>query len=170
MLGACIPNRRQTFQQKSFELDPSNDVAPRSLTNKDCHAPCDHVLSASALSALKKCSVADLSAKRQRSVAKLSTKRIFSFAKWAFLVANGRMAADFSSPAHGTEDICSPSFWRVLSFSVQFVFTSAETLKRNEPLVVLVRKTHSNQQDGFSCTISCLHEPVLAYLIRREKR
>ena len=42
--------------------------------------------------------VAILSAKRQLSVAKLSAKRIFSLAKWDFLVANGRMAADFSSP------------------------------------------------------------------------
>ena len=42
--------------------------------------------------------VANLSAKRQLSVAKLSAKRIFSLAKWDFLVANGRMAADFSSP------------------------------------------------------------------------
>ena len=42
--------------------------------------------------------VANLSAKRQLSVAKLSAKRIFSLAKRAFLVANGRMAADFSSP------------------------------------------------------------------------
>ena len=63
----------------------------------------DHVrsasaLSASALSALKKSLVANLSAKRQLSVAKLSAKRIFSLAKRDFLVANGRMAADFSSP------------------------------------------------------------------------
>ena len=42
--------------------------------------------------------VANLSAKRQLSVAKLSAKRIFSLAKQDFLVANGRMAADFSSP------------------------------------------------------------------------
>ena len=42
--------------------------------------------------------VANLSAKRQLSVAKLSAKRIFSLAKRDFLVANGRMAADFSSP------------------------------------------------------------------------
>ena len=59
----------------------------------------DHVRSASALSALKKSLVANLSAKRQLSVAKLSAKRIFSLAKRDFLVANGRMAADFSSPA-----------------------------------------------------------------------
>ena len=58
----------------------------------------DHVRSASALSALKKSLVANLSAKRQLSVAKLSAKRIFSLAKRDFLVANGRMAADFSSP------------------------------------------------------------------------
>ena len=42
--------------------------------------------------------VANLSAKRQLSVAKLSTKTIFSPAKRDFLVTNGRMAADFSSP------------------------------------------------------------------------
>ena len=42
--------------------------------------------------------VDNLSGKRQLSVAKLSTKRIFSLAKRDFLVANGRMAADFSSP------------------------------------------------------------------------
>ena len=42
--------------------------------------------------------VANVSAKRQLSVAKLSTKRIYSPAKRDFLVANGRMAADFSSP------------------------------------------------------------------------
>ena len=60
----------------------------------------DHVRSASALSALKKSLVANLSAKRQLSVAKLSAKRIFSLAKRDFLVANGRMAADFSSPAN----------------------------------------------------------------------
>ena len=54
---------------------------------------------ASALSALKKCLVANLSAKRQLSLAKLSAKRNVSLAKRDFLVANGRMAADFSSPA-----------------------------------------------------------------------
>ena len=53
----------------------------------------------SALSALKKCLVANLSAKRQLSVAKLSAKRNVSLAKREFLVANGRMAANFSSPA-----------------------------------------------------------------------
>ena len=61
----------------------------------------DHVQSASALSAFKKKLVAILSAKRQLSVAKLSAKRIFSLAKRDFLVANGRMAADFSSPERG---------------------------------------------------------------------
>ena len=66
----------------------------------------DHVQSASALSALKKSLVANLSAKRQLSVAKLSAKRIFSLAKRDFLVANGRMAADFSSPVHVTVSIC----------------------------------------------------------------
>ena len=59
----------------------------------------DHVRSSSALSAFKKRLVANLSAKLQLSVAKLSTKGIFSLAKRDFLVANGRMAADFSSPA-----------------------------------------------------------------------
>ena len=63
---------------------------PRTLRN--------HVESASAVSALKKSLVASLSAKRQLSVAKLSAKRIFSIAKRDFIVANGRMAADFSSP------------------------------------------------------------------------
>ena len=57
-----------------------------------------HVRSASALSALKKSLVANLSAKRQLSIAKLSANRIFSLAKRDFLVANCRMAADFSSP------------------------------------------------------------------------
>ena len=61
---------------------------PRTLPN--------HVRSASVLFALK--IVANMYAKRQLSVAKLSAKRIFSFAKRDFLVANGRMAADFSSP------------------------------------------------------------------------
>ena len=46
----------------------------------------------------KKSLVANLSAKRQLSVAKLSAKRDVSLAKRDFLVANGRMAADFSSP------------------------------------------------------------------------
>ena len=63
----------------------------------------DHVRSASALSALKKSLVANLSAKRQLSVAKLSAKRIFSLAKRDFLVANGRMAADFSSPENAEQ-------------------------------------------------------------------
>ena len=61
----------------------------------------DHGQSASALSALKKSLVANLSAKRQLSVAKLSAKRNVSLAKRDFLVANGRMAADFSSPEVG---------------------------------------------------------------------
>ena len=60
----------------------------------------DHVQSASALSALKKSLFANLSAKRQLSVAKLSAKRNVSLAKRDFLVANGRMAADFSSPVN----------------------------------------------------------------------
>ena len=58
----------------------------------------DQVQSSSALSALKKSLVANLSAKRKLSVAKLSAKRNVSLAKRDFLVANGRMAADFSSP------------------------------------------------------------------------
>ena len=73
-----------------------------SWTDKDvCQRPCAIALarSASAMSALKTSLVANLSAKRQLSVAKLSAKRIFSLAKRDFLVANGRMAADFSSPA-----------------------------------------------------------------------
>ena len=72
----------------------------------------DHVRSASALSALKKSLVANLSAKRQLSVAKLSAKRIFSLAKRDFLVANGRMAADFSSPD------CAQYFEKVRAHSV----------------------------------------------------
>ena len=48
---------------------------------------------------LEKKLVANLSAKRKLSVAKLSAKRNVSLAKRHFLVANGRMAADFSSPA-----------------------------------------------------------------------
>ena len=72
-----------------FDLDQQRP--PRTLR--------DHVQSASALSALKKSLVANLSAKRQLSVAKLSAKRNVSLAKRDFLVANGRMAADFSSPA-----------------------------------------------------------------------
>ena len=58
----------------------------------------DQVQSSSALAALKKSLVANLSAKRKLSVAKLSAKRNVSLAKRDFLVANGRMAADFSSP------------------------------------------------------------------------
>ena len=73
-----------------LHLGPTKTRLPKTLR--------DHVRSASALSAFKKCLVANLSAKRQLSVAKLSAKRIFSLAKRDFLVANGRMAADFSSP------------------------------------------------------------------------
>ena len=51
--------------------------------------------------------VANLCAKRQLSVAKLSAKRIFSVAKRDFLVANGRMAADFSSPVLGLYSLSS---------------------------------------------------------------
>ena len=47
---------------------------------------------------LEKSLVANLSAKRLLSVAKLSAKRNVSLAKRDFLVAKGRMAADFSSP------------------------------------------------------------------------
>ena len=73
-----------------LHLGPTKTRLPRTLR--------DHVRSASALSALKNSLVANLSAKWQLSVAKLSAKRIFSLAKRDFLVANGRMAADFSSP------------------------------------------------------------------------
>ena len=69
-------------------------LGPTKTSAKDLH-----VRSGLALSAFKKSLVANLSAKRQLSVAKLSAKRIFSLAKRDFLVANGRMAADFSSPA-----------------------------------------------------------------------
>ena len=76
----------------------------------------DHVRFASALSALKKSLVANLSAKRQLSVAKLSAKRIFSFAERDFLVANGRMAADFSSPANG--------FWELVPVARHYIANS----------------------------------------------
>ena len=82
-------DRRGPNGQPSCILDRQRRL-PRTLR--------DHVRSASALSALKKSLVANLSAKRQLSVAKLSAKRIFLLAKRDFLVANGRMAADFSSP------------------------------------------------------------------------
>ena len=82
-------DRRGPNGQLSCILDRQRRL-PRTLR--------DHVRSASALSALKNSLVANLSAKRQLSVAKLSAKRIFSLAKRDFLVANGRMAADFSSP------------------------------------------------------------------------
>ena len=84
-------DRRGPNGQLSCILDRQRRL-PRTLR--------DHVRSASALSALKKILVANLSAKRQLSVAKLSAERIFSLAKRDFLVANGRMAADFSSPGH----------------------------------------------------------------------
>ena len=61
----------------------------------------DHVRSASALSALKKVWSPTCALNGSFSVAKLSAKRIFSVAKRDFLVANGRMAADFSSPGFG---------------------------------------------------------------------
>ena len=78
-----------------------------SWTNKDRVLPRtlhDHVQSASALSALKKVWSRNLSAKRHLSVAKLSAKKNVSLAKRDFLVANGRMAADFSSPESVTVD------------------------------------------------------------------
>ena len=65
---------------------------------QSCHTLCDHVRSGIIVVRFQKGLVANLSAERQLSVAKLSTKRIFSLAKCDFLVANGRMAADFSSP------------------------------------------------------------------------
>ena len=87
-----------------------------------------HVESASALSALKKSLVASLSAKRQLSVAKLSAKRIFSLAKRDFLVANGRMAADFSSPVPTMRKmkqirgaVCSNKTWRSKRRKFQWV-------------------------------------------------
>ena len=78
---------RSTGPEQPTHLGPTKTATP----------PCA-ITFASTLSALKKSLVANLSAKRQLSVAKLSTKRIFSLAKRDFLVANGRMAADFSSP------------------------------------------------------------------------
>ena len=91
----------------------------------------DHVRSASALSALKESLVANLSAKRQLSVAKLSAKRIFSLAKRDFLVANGRMAADFSSPVHGrltSERKASPSRSSFINHSTQLLERSSAKL------------------------------------------
>ena len=73
-----------------------------SWTDKDvCHGPCatrSVCIGVVRFHTRTKSLVANLSAKRQLSVAKLSAKRIFSLAKRDFLVANGRMAADFSSP------------------------------------------------------------------------
>ena len=98
-LGRHLHRHRGGFTRKHDRRGPKGQLPcildrqrrlPRTLR--------DHVRSASALSALKKSLVANLSAKRQLSVAKLSAKRIFSLAKRDFLVANGRMAADFSSP------------------------------------------------------------------------
>ena len=118
----CVPQTDSHSAYDIFSTPQSSDglgrrisrKAPRhrgGFTCKHDQLPCildrqrrlpktlrDHVRSASALSALKKSLVANLSAKRQLSVAKLSAKRIFSLAKRDFLVANGRMAADFSSP------------------------------------------------------------------------
>ena len=72
-----------------------------SWTDRDvCQRPCAITFGRHRRCPLWKKSLVDnLSAKRQLSVAKLSAKRIFSLAKRDFLVANGRMAADFSSPA-----------------------------------------------------------------------
>ena len=76
-------------------------LGPTKTSAKDL-ARSHSVRRASALSTLKTSLVANLSAKRQLSVAKLSAKRIFSLAKRDFLVAKGRMVADFSSPdGHG---------------------------------------------------------------------
>ena len=94
--GARKHNRRaRTATSLASWTDNKKRRLPKTLR--------DHVRSAcaSALSVLKKSLVANLSVKRQLSVAKLSAKRIFSLAKRDFLVANGRMAADFSSPAIG---------------------------------------------------------------------
>ena len=78
--------------------------------------------------------VANLSAKRQLSVAKLSTKRIFSLAKRDFLVANGRMAADFSSPAlrnssHSSYN--SHSSFCLMSIGCVIRYPSTETKRSN---------------------------------------
>ena len=106
------------------------------------HAPYNHVRSASALSAFKKGLVDNLSAKRQLSVAKLCTKWIFSLAKRDFLVANGRMAADFSSPALLSSFLQRASGrWRLAGRTVRicalrFGFTStfcSSSLRRREP-------------------------------------
>ena len=98
------PRPRAGFTRKHDRRGPNGQLPcilnrqrlPRTLR--------DHVQSASALSALKKILVAILSAKRQLSAAKLSAKRIFSLAKRDFLVANGRMAADFSSPVNTSDN------------------------------------------------------------------
>ena len=97
-LNRCVRLRPYGFTRKHDRRGPNGQLPcildqqrpPRTLR--------DHVQSASALSALKKSLVANLSAKRQLSVAKPSAKRNVSLAKRDFLVANGRMAADFSSP------------------------------------------------------------------------
>ena len=89
----------------------------------------DHVRSTSALSALKKSLVANLSAKRQLSVAKLSAKRIFSLAKRDFLVANGRMAADFSSP---DSPLCLTSFLSE-NKNYDLIMCSAPFVKKKTP-------------------------------------
>ena len=70
-------------------------------TKTQGHAPYDYTHKSACIGVVrfeKQGLVANLSTKRQLSVAKLSTKRIFSLANRDFLVANGRMAADFSSP------------------------------------------------------------------------
>ena len=60
----------------------------------------DHVRSAFGVVRFEKVWSPNLSAKWQLSVAKLSAKGFFSLAKRDILVANGRMVADFSSPAN----------------------------------------------------------------------
>ena len=64
--------------------------------------------------------------KRQLSVAKLSAKRIFSLAKRDILVANGRMAADFSSPVIFSKRLHQLTKRDELSFLVVFALPNAE--------------------------------------------
>ena len=86
------------FTRKHDQWGPINQ-ALCIFDQQNCRALCNHVRSA--LKKKKKGFVANLSAKRQLSVAKLSTERIFSLAISDWLVANGRMAADFSSACNG---------------------------------------------------------------------
>ena len=90
MLVNQLANARSKGSDRPSALHLGQTKLPRTL--RSCS------IRISSLSASKKGLVANLSAKRQLSVAKLSTKRDFSLAKRDFLVANGRMAADFSSP------------------------------------------------------------------------